>query len=419
MNIFRSDIYENLMMALATLRANKLRSALTVVGVIIGVWTVMAIASIISGIDMAVKKEVEQFGTRSIFLYKFDIGPRTGDLTREERMRPNLTYDDSIAISDLSAVESTFPFLNISNQMFRGQRLMVKKGGKSSGSVQIEGTTPGYDRSGIITMAEGRFFVEIENDTSQEVCVIGASVADNFFPYGSPVGQTIEVGAKEFRVLGVMMKREQMGGGDGGDDLNNIIFVPFKVAQQLKPNADDLFILAVARPGFTDAAKDQIEELLRRRRGVAFDQPNNFGMATAESIVATFRSIMAGVAIAMVVISSVGLMVGGIGVMNIMLVSVTERTREIGTRKAVGARRRDILWQFLIEAMTLTGAGGLIGLLLGWGTTFLISLFIPSYVPLWAPAAGFFASVGIGLIFGLWPAWKAARLDPIEALRYE
>jgi putative ABC transport system permease protein len=152
---------------------------------------------------------------------------------------------------------------------------------------------------------------------------------------------------------------------------------------------------------------------------VAFGQPDSFGMQTSESLLDTFRSITAGVAIGMVVISSVGLMVGGIGVMNIMLVSVTERTREIGVRKAIGARRADILWQFLIEAMTLTGMGGLIGLLIGWATTLLINIFVPSYVPLWAPVGGFVASVGIGLIFGLWPAWKAARLDPIESLRYE
>ncbi|MFL6229688.1 MAG: ABC transporter permease, partial [Pyrinomonadaceae bacterium] len=164
---------------------------------------------------------------------------------------------------------------------------------------------------------------------------------------------------------------------------------------------------------------DQIEDLLRRRRHVPLEKPNDFALSTADSIVESFRSIMSGVALAMIAISSVGLMVGGIGVMNIMLVSVTERTKEIGTRKAIGARRSDILWQFLIEAMTLTGFGGLMGLLIGWALTLLIRLLLPSYVPLWAPVLGFFASVGIGLVFGLWPAWKAARLDPIEALRYE
>jgi len=191
------------------------------------------------------------------------------------------------------------------------------------------------------------------------------------------------------------------------------------VAKKLKPEAEDLFILAVAHAGRLDEAKDQIEDLLRQRRQVPLGKPNNFGIETADSIVQTFRSIMAGVALAMIAISSVGLMVGGIGVMNIMLVSVTERTREIGVRKAIGARRRDILIQFLIEAMTLTGFGGLMGLLIGWAGTLLVGLFLPSYVPLWAPIAGVGASVAIGLVFGLWPAWKAARLDPIEALRYE
>lgn len=177
--------------------------------------------------------------------------------------------------------------------------------------------------------------------------------------------------------------------------------------------------MAVAKQGMLRTAMDQVTDSLRIRRQVPFGAPNNFGISTADSIIETFRSITFAIAIAMVAISSVGLLVGGIGVMNIMLVSVTERTREIGIRKAIGGRRRDIMWQFLIEAMTLTGMGGLVGLLIGWATTLLIKLVVPSYVPLWAPVLGLISSVGIGLLFGLWPAWKAARLDPIEALRYE
>ncbi|HEY9284098.1 MAG TPA: ABC transporter permease [Pyrinomonadaceae bacterium] len=413
-----SEIYENLKMALQTLRTNKLRSALTVVGVVIGVVVVMLIASIISGIDTAVRKEVESFGTRSIFLHKMDMGPRTSEPTREERMRPNLTFEDSQAIAQLPAVEVAVPFLNVTANRW-GQKILVSRKGKTSASVRLQGTLPDFERAGTETITEGRFFTKFENDTNRKVCVVGASVADNFFPYGSPVGDTIEIGGEEFFVTGILQKREQMGGGDGSNDVNNVIYMPFEVAHKLKPDAQDLFILAVAHAGRLDEARDQIEDLLRLRRQVPLGRPNNFGIETADSIVQTFRSIMAGVALAMIAISSVGLMVGGIGVMNIMLVSVTERTREIGVRKAIGARRRDILIQFLIEAMTLTGFGGLMGLLIGWGGTLIVGLFLPSYVPLWAPIAGVGASVAIGLVFGLWPAWKAARLDPIEALRYE
>jgi putative ABC transport system permease protein len=418
MNVLRSDIYENLKMALQTLRQNKLRSFMTVIGVVIGVWTVMAIASIISGIDTAVKKEVESFGTRSIFIAKFQPGIHVGRRTREERMRKELTYDDAIALRSLPAVELSVPFLDISNNPF-GQKLMVTANGKSSAAIQLQGTLPDYERAGTEIISEGRYFTEFENETNQQVCVVGAAVAESFFPFTSPLDKTLEIGGSEFRILGVLEKRESFLFGGGSDQQNNVIYMPYNVARKLKPNADDVFIMAVARAGMMDEAKDQITDMLRVRRQVAFGQENNFGMATADSVLDQFRAITVGVAIAMVVISSVGLMVGGIGVMNIMLVSVTERTREIGIRKAIGARRRDILWQFLIEAMTLTGVGGLVGLGLGWATTLLIRLLVPSYVPLWAPIGGFAASVGIGLVFGLWPAWKAARLDPIEALRYE
>ena len=418
MAIIRSDIYEALLMALRTLRANKLRSALTVVGVIIGVWTVMAIASIISGIDEAVKKEIESFGTRSIIISKFEPGIHVGRRSREERMRKELTYDDAMALRTLPTVELAVPFLDITNNFF-GAKLNVSAGGKTSGAVNLNGTLPDYERAGIEIISQGRWFTQYENDNNQQVCVIGSSVAENFFPFVSPIDQMIQIGGNDFRVLGVFEKREQLGGGGGTNDQNNVVYIPYNVAHKLKPNADDVTILAVAQAGKMDEAIDQVTDMLRVRRRVSYGEPNNFGLSTAESIIGQFRSITAGVAIGMVAISSVGLMVGGIGVMNIMLVSVTERTKEIGMRKAIGARRRDILWQFLIEAGTLTGAGGLVGLLIGWATTLLIRMFVPSYVPIWAPIMGFVASVGIGLIFGLWPAWKAARLDPIEALRYE
>jgi len=418
MKLFRSDIVENLWLALGTLRANKLRSLLTVIGVIIGVVTVMLIASIIAGVDTAVTKEVESFGTRSMYISKYNPGIHVGRLSREERMRKPLTYDDAVALSKLPAVEVAVPFLEITNNFF-GQKILVSGGGKTSASVALQGTLPDFEKAGTQVVSEGRFFSQFENDTNANVCVVGSKVADDFFRFSSPVGDTIKIGEQEFRVVGVLQKREQFLFSGGSDDQNNVIYLPYNVARKLKPNSEDIYLLAVARVGHMQESMDQVTDTLRVRRNVSFGKPDNFGIETTESLISSFHAITGGIAIAMVVISSVGLMVGGIGVMNIMLVSVTERTREIGVRKAIGARRKDILWQFLIEAMTLTGFGGLLGLGIGWAGTLLVKLIMPSYVPLWAPAAGFIASVGIGMIFGLWPAWKAARLDPIESLRYE
>lgn len=418
--IIGSMFFENLKMAFDTLRSNKMRSFLTIVGVVIGVIVVMLIASIISGINVAVEKEVESFGTRSIFLYKMDIGIRTSAPTREERMRKPLTMDDAAAIEGLPTIEVAVPFLDISNNFF-GQKINVTgKNGKTSSSVQMNGTLPSIEKTTSETLVEGRWFAQSESDEKANVCLIGSSVKEAYFPFDSPIGETLDIGGTEFRIIGVLEKKEQLfGGGGGNNDQSNAIYMPMGAALKLKPNADDLFILAVAKEGLLDKAKDQVEDLLRVRRNVKYGEKNNFSMATAASIIEQFQSITAGVAVAMVVVSSIGLLIGGIGVMNIMLVSVTERTREIGIRKALGARQSDILIQFLIEAATLTGFGGMLGLLIGWLLTLLIRLVFPSYVPLWAPILGFCASIGIGLFFGLVPAWKAARLDPIESLRYE
>ncbi|MEO7675040.1 MAG: ABC transporter permease [Pyrinomonadaceae bacterium] len=416
-----SSFYENLMMALDTMRANKLRSFLTIFGVVVGVITVMLISSIISGINVAVEKQVESFGTRSIFLFKFKRGFTHGRRSQEERMRKALTVDDAAAIKNLASIETAVPILDVSNNPFGAATMVTGKNGKTSTAVKLQGTLPEIEKTTVQILVDGRWFSQSESDANSDVCLIGSSVVDSYFPYESPIGETLEIGGTTFRIIGVLEKREQLfGGGDGGNnDQSNTIYMPMGAALKLKPYADSLFIIAVANEGMLEKAKDEVQDLLRVRRQVEYGQPNNFEMETAASIIDQFQSITAGVAIAMVVISSIGLMIGGIGVMNIMLVSVTERTREIGIRKAVGAKQSDILTQFLIEAATLTGFGGLLGLFLGWLLTLLVKLVLPSYVPWWAPVAGFFASVGIGVIFGLFPAWKAARLDPIESLRYE
>jgi len=420
MKVATSSFYENFKMAIDTLRGNKLRAFLTIVGVVVGVITVMLISSIISGINVAVEKQVEKFGTRSIFLYKMDIGIRTSMPTREERMRKPLTVDDAEAIAKLSSIETAIPYLNMTNNFF-GQKINVTgKNGKTSTSVQLQGTLPEVEKAPGDVLIAGRWFTQSENDAKASVCVIGDSVKEAYFPYSSPLGETIEIGGAEYRIIGLLQKREQLfGGGGGNNDQSNVIYLPISNALKIKPTADDLFILAIAREGQLERAKDDVQDLLRIRRQVPYGEKNNFAMETAASLVDQFSAITGGVFLAMIVISSVGLMIGGIGVMNIMLVSVTERTREIGIRKALGARQSDILLQFLIEAATLTGFGGVIGLFIGWLLSLIVRMIMPSYIPVWAPIAGFCASVGIGIIFGLFPAWKAARLDPIEALRYE
>jgi putative ABC transport system permease protein len=406
-------------MALDTLRGNKLRSFLTIIGVVVGVITVMLISSIISGIGMAFEEQIKAFGTRSIFISKMDVGIRFGRPTREERTRKNLTLEDAEALRGLSEVDTAVPSLNISSGFF-GNATVVSANGKQTSNIRLSGTLPEIAKAETEVLVEGRWFSQSEVDFKKDVCVIGSTVKETFWPYESPVGKTLEINGRSFTVLGLLEKKPQLlGGGGGNNDASNTIFVPIGSALRIKPNSEDIMIVAIAKEGRVLQARNQIEDLLRVRRGVTFGKPNNFGTATADSIIEQFQSITAGVALAMVVISSIGLLIGGIGVMNIMLVSVTERTREIGIRKAVGAKQSDILLQFLIEAGTLTGFGGLLGLAVGWGLSLLVKMVFPSYVPYWAPPLGFFASVGIGVIFGLWPAWKAARLDPIESLRYE
>jgi putative ABC transport system permease protein len=271
-----------------------------------------------------------------------------------------------------------------------------------------------------VHIGEGRFFNGAENEHRSEICVVGADIADKFFPHVSPIGKQILVNEKPFTIIGVFEKLDSffIGDNDGGNQ-NRAVYVPYETMKKMYPQAKDHFVMAQAQEGKMDKAVEEIRQVLRRRREVPFDKDDNFGVSTPDAITEQFRQITGGIAILMFAISSVGLLIGGIGVMNIMLVSVTERTKEIGVRKAIGARRRDILRQFLIEAMALTGSGGVLGIFIGWLLSLLVNLILPVYVPLWAPIIGISVSALIGLVFGMWPAMKASRLNPIDALRYE
>jgi len=403
-------------LALSTVREHKMRSFLTVLGVIIGTGTIIGVGSIIAGLDGAITNVLRSFGTNTAVVFKF---PFLSAVTDEEVRRKSLTYEDAVAIAErCPSVQHVSPYL-FPNTFGTGPQINIARyKGQELYQPDIGGTEESYVAGGSAEMSEGRFFTDAENQHHLPVVSVGADVPRALMNGEDPIGKWIDVNGHKFEIIGVM--KRPAASFPGQNDVR--LLLPYFTMKKMFPAARENMLIVVALPGMLPAAIDETRAVVRIQRHVPPNKPDDFSISTSEQMVEQFHSVTAMVALVMVVLSSIGLLVGGIGVMNIMLVSVTERTREIGIRKAIGARRADIVLQFLTEAVVLTGLGGLIGMTFGWMISLLCRLVfpaLPTAVPLWAAVLGVVVSVAIGLFFGIWPANKAARLDPVVALRYE
>jgi len=410
-------LWETIKLSLETFRTHKLRSFLTVLGIVIGVMTVIAIISLIQGMNYEVEKQISSLGSNTIFLQRISWGMGRLDWDELSR-RPELTHDDALAIGRLPGIErvAVLRQRQVTKLTYRGNKVT---------DVELQGTTPAFSTILSYQVETGRFINSDDSLRKHQVCVIGGYIVDNLFPNENPLGKRLNIEGKSFTVVGTLVRK----GSFLGQSQDNIIIVPITTLEKnFKPGRGwgelmhSLSIMVMPqknRP--VERIIDQIRELMRRRHGLGFDKPDDFGINTQETLREIYRNITRVAYIVMIAVAAISLLVGGIGIMNIMLVAVAERTREIGLRKALGATNQDILWQFLLESVFLALVGGAVGVILGLSIAKIVELtaHLHAAAPIWTVLLGFGFSASVGIFFGIYPASRAARLSPIQALRYE